>query len=337
MNADQRRSLRRLGVGEYVDGVLSGNRVVLARAITLVESELERDRELAAEVLAACLPHAGRGRRIGVAGPPGAGKSTFLDRIGMLLIEEHGESVAVLSVDPSSPVSGGSILGDKTRMERLAAQERAFLRPTAARGHLGGVARRTREAMLLVEAAGYRNVWIETVGVGQSEIAVRSMTDFFLLLLIPGAGDELQGMKRGILEMTDLVAIHKADGENRALAEQARQAYESGLHLFRAPANGWQPRTIACSSLTGEHISEIWEIILAHEVQQTASGAREAQRRSQSLEWMRAEVREELELEFRRNGGVAAALEEVERQVLEGSCPATLAARRLLALFHRKE
>lgn len=337
MNADQRRSLKRLSAGEYVDGVLSGNRVVLARAITLVESELERDRELAAEVLAACLPYAGRGRRIGVAGPPGAGKSTFLDRIGMLLIEGHGESVAVLSVDPSSPVSGGSILGDKTRMERLAAQERAFLRPTASRGHLGGVARRTREAMLLVEAAGYQNVWIETVGVGQSEIAVRSMTDFFLLLLIPGAGDELQGMKRGILEMTDLVAIHKADGENRARAEQARQAYEFGLHLFRTPAGGWQPRTIACSSLTGDNIPAIWDIILEHEARQTASGARAELRRQQSLDWMRAEVREELELEFRRHAGVAAALEEMERQVLEGSCPAPLAARRLLALFHRKE
>ncbi|MBL8178636.1 MAG: methylmalonyl Co-A mutase-associated GTPase MeaB [Bryobacterales bacterium] len=329
--------MKRLAARQYIDGVLAGNRVVLARAITLVESELERDRELACQVLDACLPHTGRTRRIGVAGPPGAGKSTFLDRIGMHLIEERGESVAVLSIDPSSPVSGGSILGDKTRMQRLAAQERAFLRPSPARGHLGGVARRTREAMLLVEAAGFENVWIETVGVGQSEIAVRSMTDFFLLLLIPGAGDELQGMKRGILEMTDLVAIHKADGDNVGRAELARKAYESGLHLFRPPAGGWLPRTISCSSLTGENIPAIWEIILEHQRQQTASGAGAEQRRRQSLDWMKAEVQEMMEAEFRRHPRVAAALPGLERQVLDGACTATHAARRLLELFHEPQ
>lgn len=328
---------RRLTATQYIDGVLAANRVILARAITLIESELEADQDLAAQVLEACLPHSGRSRRIGVAGPPGAGKSTFLDTIGMHVIEQWNESVAVLSIDPSSPISGGSILGDKTRMERLAAQEHAFIRPSASRGHLGGVARRTREAMLLIEAAGFRNVWIETIGVGQSEIALRSMTDFFLLLLIPGAGDELQGMKRGILEMTDLLAIHKADGDNRARAEQARQAYEFGFHLFRPPTSGWQPRTISCSSRTGENIASVWDIILQHEAQMTASGAIAAQRRQQSLAWMRAQMQEQIEWEFRRNPAVHAALPEWERQVLDSVCSPTHAARQLLALFHRKE
>jgi LAO/AO transport system kinase len=329
--------VKRLTARQYIDGILEANRVVLARAITLIESEREADRELATEVLEACLPHAGRSRRIGVAGPPGAGKSTFLDAIGMHVIEQYGERVAVLSVDPSSPVSGGSILGDKTRMERLAAHDGAYVRPSASRGHLGGVARRTREAMLLVEAAGFGNVWVETVGVGQSEIAVRSMTDFFLLLLLPGAGDELQGIKRGILEMADLVAIHKADGDNRAKAEQARQAYAAGLRLLRPDSGGWIPRTIACSSLTGENIAAVWDTILAHDAQQTAGGGKAARRREQSLEWMRSEVREELEFAFRRHPAVAALLPELERHVLDGVCSPTHAAARLLELFHRKD
>ena len=209
-----------------------GDRTVLARAITVIESELPSDGELAARLLDALLPHTGHARRVGITGVPGVGKSTFIDALGMHLIRERGENVAVLSVDPSSPISGGSILGDKTRMEHLAVEERAFIRPSPSQGHLGGVARRTRETILLCEAAGYRNVLVETVGVGQSETAVRSMTDFFLLLMLAGAGDELQGMKRGIIEMLDGMAINKADGDNRQKAERARIEYAGALHLF---------------------------------------------------------------------------------------------------------
>lgn len=327
--------MKRLSPTQYTEGILANHRTTLARAITLIESELPADRALAEEVLEACLPHAGRSRRIGIAGPPGAGKSTFLDAIGTHILEQHPtENLAVLSIDPSSPISGGSILGDKTRMERLAAHPRAFLRPSPSRGHLGGVARRTREAILLLEAAGYRNVFIETVGVGQSEVTLRSMTDFFLLLLIPGAGDELQGMKRGILEMTDLVAINKADGDNRARAEQARQAYQFGLHLLHSANDAWQPRTIACSSLTGDNIPAIWQIILEHEHQQTASGAKAERRRQQSLDWMRSQLHDQLESEFRRHPAVAAALPAIEQEVREGRISASAAARRLLDLFH---
>ena len=232
---------RRLDLGAYVDGVRAGNRVVLAQAITLIESTRPDDAEKAAALLDTLLPHTGRARRVGITGVPGVGKSTFIDTLGMLLVRERGESVAVLSVDPSSPFSGGSILGDKTRMERLAVEERAFIRPSPARGHHGGVARHTREAMLLCEAAGFDNVLVETVGVGQSEMAVRSMTDFFLLLMLAGAGDDLQGIKRGIVEMVDAMAVTKADGDNTVRAERARAEYRAALHLFPASADGWAP------------------------------------------------------------------------------------------------
>ena len=244
----------RLAAREYADGVLSGDRVMLARAITVVESELTSDAELAAELLDSVLPHSGKARRLGITGVPGAGKSTFIDTLGMHLIRERVEKVAVLSVDPSSPLSGGSILGDKVRMERLAGEEKAFIRPSPARGHLGGVARRTREAILLCEAAGYQNIFVETVGVGQSETAVRSMTDFFLLLTIPGAGDELQGIKRGIIEMIDGMAINKADGDNEKKAERARADYAGALRLFRPSPDGWSPRVLTVSSLNGKGI-----------------------------------------------------------------------------------
>ncbi|MCS7025114.1 MAG: methylmalonyl Co-A mutase-associated GTPase MeaB [Bryobacteraceae bacterium] len=328
---------RRLTLQQYVDGVLSGDRVVLARAITLVESDLDSDQELAAELLDACLPHTGKSRRIGVAGAPGAGKSTFLDALGMHLITDRNERVAILSIDPSSPVSGGSILGDKTRMQRLAAQPQAFIRPSASRGRLGGVAPRTRECILLVEAAGFQNVLIETVGVGQSETALRTMTDFFLLLLIPGAGDELQGIKRGILEMADLVAINKADGDNRARALQAQRSYEFGLRLLGAPLNGWSPRVLTCSALTGENIPLIWDVVLEHEAQMTASGFRLARRRQQALDWLWARLQEQLEAEFRRHAAVQAAMPAVEQKVREGVWSPPHAARHLLQLFQGPE
>ena len=233
-------SLQRLPVARYVDGVLGGDRAVLARAITLVESERADDMELAADVLDAVLPHTGRSYRVGITGVPGVGKSTFIDALGMHLIESQGQRAAVLSVDPSSPVSGGSILGDKTRMERLSAQPEAFIRPSPARGHLGGVGRRTRETILLCEAAGFETVLVETVGVGQSETAVRSMVDTFVLLLLPGGGDQLQGIKRGIVEMVDVLAINKADGDLLARATEAQAEYRSALRLFPRPADRWE-------------------------------------------------------------------------------------------------
>ena len=256
--------MKRLSLDQYVDGVLAGNRVILAQAITVIESDLPADADLAARILDRLLPHSGNSQRVGITGVPGAGKSTFIDALGMLLIHEYGENLAVLSIDPSSPISGGSILGDKTRMERLAVQERAFIRPSPSRGHLGGVARRTRETMLLCESAGYRNILVETVGVGQSETAVRSMTDFFLLLMLAGAGDELQGMKRGIIEMLDGMSITKADGDNKTKAERARNEYAHALHLFPASADGWTPPVLTCSSVTGEGLAELWQTILEH-------------------------------------------------------------------------
>ncbi|MCC7236305.1 MAG: methylmalonyl Co-A mutase-associated GTPase MeaB [Bryobacterales bacterium] len=325
---------RRLTVEQYVEGVLSANRAVLARAITVIESDHPDDGGLAADILDAILPHTGNSRRIGITGVPGAGKSTFLDTLGMHLIRDHGEKLAVLSVDPSSPVSGGSILGDKTRMERLSAEDNAFIRPSPSRGFLGGVARRTRETMLLCEAAGYRNVLVETVGVGQSETAVRSMTDFFLLLMLPGAGDELQGIKRGILEMVDGMAINKADGDNAARAARARADYASALHLFPPAPGGWTPRVLSCSARTGEGIAEVWQSVLDHGELMVRQGLMAARRREQSLAWMRELISIGLEEEFHRDAGMQRRLPELEGEVRSGATTPFAAARTLLREFH---
>jgi LAO/AO transport system kinase len=331
------RRRRRLTADEYRDGIRSGDRVVLARAITLVESELPSDIDLASEVIEAALPWTGGARRIGITGVPGVGKSSFIEALGTHLTRVIGETVAVLSIDPSSPLSGGSILGDKTRMERLATDDRAFIRPSPSRGHLGGVARRTREAMLLCEAAGFQNVFIETVGVGQSETTVRSMTDFFLLLMLAGAGDELQGMKRGILEMTDLIAINKADGDNRMRAERARHDYESAFHLFPASADGWNPRVVTCSALTREGVPEIWSAVLEHRALLTANGSLGRLREAQALEWMRDALLLGLEQEVRHDAAVNAELAEMRQQVRAGRLSPFRAARDLLRLFRRDQ
>jgi LAO/AO transport system kinase len=326
----------RLPLDRYVEGVIAGDRVTLARAITLIESDLPADGELAAGLLDAILPHTLKARRVGITGVPGVGKSTFIDTLGMHLIRDRGESVAVLTVDPSSPISGGSILGDKTRMERLAVEESAFIRPSPARGHLGGVARRTRETILLCEAAGYPNILIETVGVGQSETAVRSMADFFLLLMLAGAGDELQGMKRGIIEMIDGMAINKADGDNKPKAERARVEYAGGaLHLFPASADGWTPRVMTCSALHGVGIAEIWQTVIEHRTQLEGNGYLVRRRSRQAVEWMRELVTLGLEARFRAD--VAARLPEMEQAVREGQVTPFAASRELLALSDSKE
>jgi LAO/AO transport system kinase len=320
-------------MGRYIEGVLGGDRMVLARAITVIESNLPSDGELAARLLDALLPHTGKSLRVGITGVPGVGKSTFIDALGMHLIGERGENVAVLSVDPSSPISGGSILGDKTRMERLAVEERAFIRPSPSQGHLGGVARRTRETILLCEAAGYRNILVETVGVGQSETAVRSMTDFFLLLMLAGAGDELQGMKRGIIEMLDGMAINKADGDNKPKAERARIEYSGALHLFPASADGWTPRVLTCSAISKEGIAEVWQMVLDHRELLEGNGSLAKLRNLQALQWMNQLTMLGLEELFRGNHAVAKRLPLLREEVHQGRMTPFAASRELLALF----
>ena len=324
----------RLPLNQYVQGVLAGDRVVLARAITLIESRLAADSERAAQLLDAILPHTGRSRRVGITGVPGVGKSTFIDALGMHVIRDCGERLAVLTVDPSSPISGGSILGDKTRMERLSAEPHAFIRPSPAGGHLGGVARRTRETILLCEAAGYRNVFIETVGVGQSETAVRSMSDFFLLLMLAGAGDELQGIKRGIIEMIDGMAINKADGDNLRKAERARAEYASALHLFPPSGDGWTPRVLTCSSIKNTGIAEIWQMVLEHEALLGATGRIAERRTLGDIQWMEDLISMGLAELFQAQPNVAERLPSLQRDVREGRVTPLAASRELLELFH---
>ena len=326
---------RRLSASEYIDGIERSDRVKLAQAITVIESELDSDMDLAQEILDGVIATSrhDHSRRVGITGIPGVGKSTFIDALGLHLIRERGEPVAVLSIDPSSPVSGGSILGDKTRMEQLSAEEKAFIRPSPSRGHPGGVARRTRETILLCEAAGYRNILVETVGVGQSEIAVRSMTDFFLLLMIPRSGDELQGIKRGIIEMIDAIAINKADGDNLNAARRSQAEFRNALHLFPGALDGWTPRVLLCSALHKEGITGIWDLVLKHRHEQQMNGSFAARRRQQSLDWMRELVASGLEDLFRQNPCVAAQWPQLSDAVRNGRLSPLHAARNLLNLW----
>ena len=326
--------VRRLPADYYVDGILNGTRAVMGRAFSVIESDLPSDEALAEQILDGVLAHTGKSRRIGITGVPGGGKSTLIDALGMYLLRERGEKVAVLSVDPSSPISGGSILGDKTRMERLGAQPNAFIRPSPSRGYLGGVARRTRECMLVCEAAGYQNVLIETVGVGQSEVEVSSMTDFFLLLMIPGAGDELQGIKRGIIEMVDGIVINKADGENLTAANRAQGQYESALRMFAPNRHGWTARVLMCSALENRGICEVWQMILDHLAQQEAGGYLQQRRQAHAVSWMEELISSGLHEVFHNAPAVQERLARLEQSVREGTTSPLKAARELLEIYH---
>jgi LAO/AO transport system kinase len=319
-----------LDLDDLLRGIRENDRAALGRAITLVESNTANDRDRAQTLLTKLLPDTGGAQRIGISGVPGVGKSTFIESFGLQLIEA-GHRVAVLAVDPSSSVSKGSILGDKTRMEKLAVSDNAFIRPSPTGGSLGGVARKTREAILVCEAAGYDVVLVETVGVGQSETAVAEMVDFFLLLKLAGAGDELQGIKRGILELADLIAINKADGENLQPAELARAEFERALAILRpADEASWTPRVVTSSGQTGAGLAEIWEIIGEHQELLSANGELEKRRRRQLLGWMWSLVDEGLRSAVREHPEVAATLAKLEQDVLEGRTTATAAAKRIL-------
>jgi LAO/AO transport system kinase len=319
---------------EYHDGILRGDRTVLARAVTLIESAREEDRDVAEQIVEDCQPAAaGDSIRVGITGVPGAGKSSLIEALGGFLIAEKKEKVAVLAIDPSSQISGGSILGDKTRMPTLAASEMAFIRPSPSRGMAGGVAQRTREAMLLCEAAGYRNILVETIGIGQSETAVHEMVDFFLLITLAGAGDELQGIKRGVMELADLVAVNKADGANVAAAERARAEAQNALHFFRASGSGWTPRAVTCSALTGAGISELWTLVLEYAELTRSNGWLAASRREQQRRWMHEMIDQSLRQRFWAHPAVRDRMTALERDVTEGRTTSFRAARTLLAAY----
>jgi LAO/AO transport system kinase len=297
--AEHIKELRRkkADVSEIIQNILQGNQTALSRAITLVESTSLKHREAARQIIESCLPYANKSIRIGITGVPGVGKSTFIESFGKLLVS-LGKKVAVLAVDPSSTLSGGSILGDKTRMEELVKEENAFIRPSASGNSLGGVARKTRESIILCEAAGFDVILIETVGVGQSETAVHSMTDFFLLLKLAGAGDELQGIKRGIMEMADVIVINKADGENIKPAQKAKVEFQRALHLFPARENGWTPKTTTCSALKNEGIESIWKIVEEYLNLTQENGYFETKRDEQNKFWLYQTIEEQLKSDF---------------------------------------
>jgi LAO/AO transport system kinase len=321
-------------VDEYVDGVLRGDRTVLGRAITLVESTRPEHRELAQEVLLRLLPHSGDAHRVGITGVPGAGKSTFIDALGTNLTSS-GHRVAVLAVDPTSSRTGGSILGDRTRMHRLSTDSAAFIRPSPTAGTLGGVTRSTREAMVVVEAAGYDVVLVETVGVGQSETIVANMVDFFLVLMIAGAGDELQGIKRGVLELADMIAVNKADGDNEIRARAAAAEFQRALHLMQPASPNWIPPVLTCSALENVGLDTIWAQIELHRRTLTQSGELADKRTRQQIDWMWSTVDDRLRTALREHPAVRAVVPGLEDDVRLGRITPTLAADRIMAAFEQ--
>ena len=317
---------------ELVDGVLSGDRASVGRAVTLVESARPDHRADARRLLDSLAPHVGDAQRVGITGVPGVGKSTFIEALGSSLTAV-GHRVAVLAVDPTSTVTGGSILGDKTRMPRLSNDPSAFVRPSPSAGTLGGVTRTTRETMVVLEAAGHDVVLVETMGIGQSETVVAAMVDFFLVLMLPGAGDELQGIKKGVLELADMIAVNKADGENLPAARTAVRDYSAALRLTHPASPTWTPPVVTCSGLTGDGLDDLWGRILGHRSAMTASGEWEDRRRAQQLAWMWSMVEDRLLDSLRRDPAVLELLRTAEADVLEGRTTPAAAAERLLDAF----
>ncbi|MGE6258949.1 methylmalonyl Co-A mutase-associated GTPase MeaB [Heyndrickxia sporothermodurans] len=321
-----------VSVQAMVDQVIKGDRMILSKAITLIESNAEHHFKMAQEMLGQLLQYSGKSIRIGITGVPGAGKSTFIEEFGMLLCE-LGHRVAVLAIDPSSTISGGSILGDKTRMERLVRNENAYIRPSPSSGTLGGVHRKTRETILACEAAGFDIIIVETVGVGQSEVIVRGMVDFFMLLTITGAGDQLQGMKKGIMELADAIIVNKADGDNKSLAEKTRKEYNQILHFLMPPTKGWETKAYCCSALTGEGIGAIWNVIKAYSKNTKESGVFEERRKLQAKEWMYSQITERLEQSFYQHKEIKELLPYYQQAVINGHSTVSMAVDLLFSKY----
>ncbi len=321
----------RLTIDQYIEGIKSQDRFVLSRAITLIESELQIDNALASQLIESLLPLTGKSIRIGITGTPGVGKSTFIEAFGKL-ITSFGKKLAVLAIDPSSLRTGGSIMGDKTRMDELGRDELAFIRPSPAGNSLGGVSKKTRETMLLCEAAGYEVILIETVGVGQSETAVNNMVDFFLLLMLAGAGDELQGIKKGIMEMADTVVITKSDGDNQTKAHLAQLQYQSALHLFPPNESSWYAKVLTCSALNKVGLTEIWNIIQSYQLIVMGNGWFDKRRREQNKAWMHEVIRGQLESRFYNHPQIGKLLKEKEEKVENNEIHAVNAAMELLKI-----
>lgn len=331
----KRKVKRELSVADYVDGIVKGDITILSRAVTLVESVRPEHQTLAQEVIEKCLPYSGKSVRIGISGVPGAGKSTSIDVFGLHVLEQGGK-LAVLAIDPSSERSKGSILGDKTRMEQLSVHPASFIRPSPSAGSLGGVARKTRETIILCEAAGFDKIFVETVGVGQSETAVHSMVDFFLLIQLAGTGDELQGIKRGIMEMADGIVINKADGNNIDKAQLAAAQFRNALHLFPAPDSGWTPQVLTYSGFYNLGVKEIWDMVYQYIDFVKENGYFEFRRNEQSKYWMYESINEQLRDSFYQNPKIEAMLQPQEQKVLVGSLTSFIAAKELLDTYFKE-
>jgi LAO/AO transport system kinase len=332
LSGKERKKRKKYSADEFVTGILSGNRAILSQAITLAESSLTEHYDIVQVIIEKCLPHSGRSVRIGITGAPGAGKSTFIESFGLHLTGT-GRKLAVLAVDPSSSQTKGSILGDKTRMEKLGIHPDAFIRPSPAAGTLGGVARKTRETIIICEAAGFDTIIVETVGVGQSETAVHSMVDFFLLLILAGAGDELQGIKRGIVEMADAIAITKADGYNRILAEEAMVLYQNALRMFPIPPSGWTPEVLICSALENYGIRELWDKIMDYVSFTQQNGFFQERRKQQSVKRMNDEIIEYLNNLFFNDEKIKLLRPKLEQQLYNGKITSYKAALALIDKF----